>query len=39
MGTHTCGENRTCTNTEGNFTCFYPDDASGTAMGCGEYLE
>ncbi|OXB84838.1 UNVERIFIED_CONTAM: hypothetical protein H355_015960 [Colinus virginianus] len=34
MGTHTCGENRTCTNTEGNFTCSCADDASGTAMGC-----
>ncbi|XP_065490993.1 pro-epidermal growth factor isoform X8 [Caloenas nicobarica] len=34
MGSHTCGENRTCTNTEGNFTCSCADDASGTGIGC-----
>ncbi|NXC12608.1 EGF factor, partial [Corythaeola cristata] len=33
-GSHTCGENITCTNTEGNFTCSCADDASGTAIGC-----
>ncbi|KAK2519884.1 Egf [Columba guinea] len=34
MGSHTCGENRTCTNTEGNFTCSCTDDASGTGIDC-----
>ncbi|NWR72546.1 EGF factor, partial [Centropus unirufus] len=34
MGSHTCGENITCTNTEGNFTCSCADDASGTGIGC-----
>ncbi|KAI6069876.1 Epidermal growth factor [Aix galericulata] len=34
MGTHTCGENRTCTNTEGNFTCSCANGTSGTTMGC-----
>ncbi|NXN99683.1 EGF factor, partial [Rhinopomastus cyanomelas] len=29
-GSHTCGENTTCTNTEGNFTCSHADDAPGT---------
>ncbi|XP_051474972.1 pro-epidermal growth factor isoform X2 [Apus apus] len=33
-GSHTCGENITCTNTEGNFTCSSADDASGTGIGC-----
>uniref|UniRef100_A0A8C3R3J9 Pro-epidermal growth factor n=1 Tax=Cyanoderma ruficeps TaxID=181631 RepID=A0A8C3R3J9_9PASS len=33
-GSHTCGENMTCTNTEGNFTCSCADHASGTGVGC-----
>uniref|UniRef100_A0A8C3XXZ1 Epidermal growth factor n=1 Tax=Catharus ustulatus TaxID=91951 RepID=A0A8C3XXZ1_CATUS len=34
MGSHTCGENMTCTNTEGNFTCLCDGHTAGTGIGC-----
>uniref|UniRef100_A0A8C3TT75 Epidermal growth factor n=1 Tax=Catharus ustulatus TaxID=91951 RepID=A0A8C3TT75_CATUS len=34
MGSHTCGENMTCTNTEGNFTCLCDGHTAGTVTFC-----
>uniref|UniRef100_A0A674IF87 Pro-epidermal growth factor n=1 Tax=Terrapene triunguis TaxID=2587831 RepID=A0A674IF87_9SAUR len=36
LGTHTCGENTVCNNTEGNYTCTCINGLSGTGDNCTE---